>query len=120
MNLEEELYQIAPKLDPQSLREEYFQERIFNVGDLVESLTTGVVGNIIFRGSNYVIILDEEGRTFRTWLDNITEKVHWEVGTDVYRIAVQKLTPGQPVVSYAHKDPSTLNSSKKKSKNGTI
>lgn len=120
MNLEEELYQIAPKLDPQSLREEYFQERIFNVGDVVESLSTGVVGNIIFRGSNYVIMMDEEGRTFRSWLDNISEKVHWEVGTDTYRIAVQKLTPGQPVVSYAHKDPSTLNSSKKKSKNGTI
>jgi nicotinic acid mononucleotide adenylyltransferase len=120
MNLEEELYQIAPKLDQRSLREEYYQENIFSVGDLVESLSTGIVGNIIFRGSNYVIILDEEGRTFRTWLDNITEKVHWEVGTDIYRIAVQKLTPGQPVVSYAHKDPSTLNSIKKKSKNGTI
>jgi hypothetical protein len=120
MNLEEDLYQIAPKLDQQSLREEYFQENIFNLGDIVESLSTGVVGKIIFRGSNYVILVDEEGRTFRTWLDNITEKVIWEIGTDVYRAAVQKLTPGQPVVSYAHKTPSTLNSSKKKSKNGTI
>ena len=120
MNLEEDLYQIAPKLDQQSLREEYFQENIFNLGDIVESLSTGVVGKIIFRGSNYVILVDEEGRTFRTWLDNITEKVIWEIGTDVYRAAVQKLTPGQPVVSYAHKTPSSINSSKKKSKNGTI
>ncbi len=120
MNLEEDLYQIAPKLDQQSLREEYFQENIFNLGEIVESLSTGVVGKIIFRGSNYVILVDEEGRTFRTWLDNITEKVIWEIGTDIYRAAVQKLTPGQPVVSYAHKDPSTINSSKKKSKHGTI
>jgi len=120
MNLEEDLYQIAPKLDQQSLREEYFQENIFKLGDIVESLSTGVVGKIIFRGSNYVILVDEEGRSFRTWLDNITEKVIWEIGTDVYRAAVQKLTPGQPVVSYAHKTPSTINSSKKKSKNGTI
>ena len=120
MNLEEDLYQIAPKLDQQSLREEYFQENIFNLGDIVESLSTGVVGKIIFRGSNYVILVDEEGRSFRTWLDNITEKVIWEIGTDVYRAAVQKLTPGQPVVSYAHKTPSSINSSKKKSKNGTI
>ncbi len=120
MNLEEDLYQIAPKLDQQSLREEYFQENIFNLGEIVESLSTGVVGKIIFRGSNYVILVDEDGRTFRTWLDNITEKVIWEIGTDIYRAAVQKLTPGQPVVSYAHKDPASINSSKKKSKHGTI
>jgi hypothetical protein len=120
MNLEEELYQIAPKLDHQTLREEYYHDNIFKVGDIVESLSTGVIGKVIFRGSNYIIMLDEEGRTFRTWLDNITEKEHWEIGTDKYRIALQKLTPGQPVVSYAHKDPEELNSSKTNLKNGTI
>lgn len=73
MNLEEELYHIAPKLDSMSLREEYFMKNIFNVGDIVESLTTGVIGKIIVRGSNYVIMIDEEGRSFRTWLENITE-----------------------------------------------
>ena len=103
MNLEEQLWQIAPKLDYNSLREEYFQENIFNVGDVVESLTTGIEGEIIVRGPNYIIMIDEEGRTFRQWLDSITEKVHYEVGTDDYRIALQQLTPGEKVQSFTGK-----------------
>ena len=103
MNLEEQLWQIAPKLDYNSLREEYYQENIFNVGDIVESLTTGIEGEIIVRGANYIIMMDEEGRTFRQWLDSITEKVHYEVGTDAYRIALQQLTPGEKVQSFTGK-----------------
>jgi hypothetical protein len=103
MNLEEQLWQIAPKLDYNTLREEYYQKNIFNVGDMVESLTTGVVGEIIVRGPNYIIMMDEEERTFRHWLINITEKVHYEVGTDVYRIALQQLTPGEKVQSFTGK-----------------
>ena len=103
MNLEESLWQIAPKLDHDTLREEYYQENIFNVGDIVESLTTGVEGEIIVRGPNYIIMIDEEGRTFRQWLDNICEKAHWEVGTDVYRIALQQMTPGEKVQSFTGK-----------------
>ena len=103
MNLEEQLWQIAPKLDYNSLREEYYQENIFNVGDKVESLTTGIEGEIIVRGPNYIIMIDEEGRTFRQWLDSITEKVHYEVGTDAYRIALQQLTPGEKVQSFTGK-----------------
>ncbi len=103
MNIEEDLWQIAPKLDYDTLREEYYQKNIFNVGDIVESLTTGVEGEIIVRGSNYIIMMDEEGRTFRQWLDNICEKAHWEVGTDVFRIALQKLTPGEKVQSFTGK-----------------
>ena len=103
MNLEESLWQIAPKLDHDTLREEYYQENIFNVGDIVESLTTGVEGEIIVRGPNYIIMMDEEGRTFRQWLDNICEKAHWEVGTDVYRIALQQMTPGEKVQSFTGK-----------------
>ena len=103
MNLDESLWEIAPKLDYDSLREEYYQENIFNVGDIVESLSTGVEGEVIVRGPNYIIMMDEEGRTFRQWLDNITEKAHWEVGTDVYRIALQKLTPGEKVQSFTGK-----------------
>ncbi len=72
MKLENAIWEVAPKLDFDNLREEYYQENIFNVGEIVESLTTGIIGEIIVRGSNYVIILDEEGRTFRTWLDNIS------------------------------------------------
>lgn len=124
MNLEEEIWNIAPRLDYESLREQYFQEKIFKVGDIVESMSTGIIGEIIVRGTNYVIIVDEEGRTFRQWLDNITEKVHWEVGTDVYRAAVQALTPGEKVQSFTGipvpEKKTRLNSNKSKKHNGTV
>ena len=100
MNLEEEMWQIAPRFYNEELREEYYQENIFNLGDIVECLNTGIVGEIIMRGPNYVIIMDEESRTFRQWLDNITEKVHWEIGTDTYRTALQAMTPGEKVQSF--------------------
>jgi hypothetical protein len=48
-------------------------------------------------------MMDEEGRTFRQWLDNICEKAHYEVGTDIYRIALQQLTPGEKVQSFTGK-----------------
>ena len=103
MNIEESLWEVAPRLDYENLREEYFQENIFNVGDIVECLNTGIEAEIIVRGSNYVIVLDEHGETFRQWLDNITEKAHWEVGTDVYRAALQAMTPGEKVQSFTGK-----------------
>ena len=34
-----ELWQIAPKYDPRGLRENYFRKNIFNIGDMVESLS---------------------------------------------------------------------------------
>jgi hypothetical protein len=100
MNLEEEMWQIAPRFYNEELREEYYQENIFNLGDIVECLNTGIVGEIIMRGPNYVIVMDEESRTFRQWLDNISEKVHWEIGTDTYRTALQAMTPGEKVQSF--------------------
>ncbi len=111
MNIDEQLWKIAPKLDYDNLREEYFQENIYNVGDIIESLSTGICGEIIVRGTNYVIVLDEIGNTSRQWLDNITEKVHYEVGTDAYRIALQQLTPGEKVQSFTGKpvpEPGTM------------
>tara|TARA_Y100000593_G_scaffold24576_1_gene49032 strand:- start:418 stop:1746 length:1329 start_codon:yes stop_codon:yes gene_type:complete len=136
MKLENAIWEVAPKLDFDNLREEYYQENIFNVGEIVESLTTGIIGEIIVRGSNYVIILDEEGRTFRTWLDNISlvEVVKdasvsrpdqsnfsaddgsgntWKVGTDEYTNALLQMTPGQST-----KKKTPLNSTKKTENDG--
>lgn len=101
MKLEEELWQIAPKLYPEILREEYFQGNIFNVGDIVENLNTGVVGEIVTRGSNYVIIIDEEKRIHRSWIKDITYHAKaLEIGTDDYRKYVQRITPGESIRSF--------------------
>ena len=55
MNIEEdffelsapELWEIAPKYDQKGLREQYVNGLIYRIGDIVESLHTGLVGTII-------------------------------------------------------------------------
>jgi len=116
MNIEEQTWEVAPKLEEENLREAYRNGEIFNVNDIVENLNTGVIGRIITRGTNYVIVVDEENRVFRNWIKDLME-VHWEIGTPEYRNAVMALTPGQPVVDFT-KNKISLNSKKTSKKNG--
>ena len=44
------LWEIAPKFDWKGLRENYISDRIYQIGQLVENLNTGVIGRIIRRG----------------------------------------------------------------------
>ena len=60
------IWQIAPKLDFKSLRENYIKENIFTIGQRVESLVTGLVGRIIRRGTNYLICVTEDNIMFRS------------------------------------------------------
>lgn len=100
-----ELWEIAPKLDKDGLRENYLSGNIFEVGSYVQHLDTGISGKVIHRGTNYVIYVDENDNTYRGWLTQLSEgadpKTQWEIGTDAYRKAVQKLTPGQPVKKFS-------------------
>ena len=110
-----EMWEIAPKLAQQDLREAYFQKDVFEVGQLVEHMDTGVRGTVTVRGANYVIYETAEGYVFKSWLQHIAEvtekeKHHsaddgsgndWKVGTDTYRKAVQEMTPGQSVKKFS-------------------
>lgn len=100
-----ELWEIAPKLDREGLRDNYLSGNVFQLGSIVEHLDTGITGKVIHRGTNYVIYVDENDNKYRGWLTSLNEgadpKTQWEVGTDAYRIAVQKLTPGQPVKKFS-------------------
>ena len=98
------LYEIAPKLDPQALREHYFNGHIFKIGDLVENVNTGISGKVVSRGSNYVIFVDESDRIYRSWLKDLQEinKIKYfnftpagEIGTDELANYAKKLTPGE-------------------------
>ena len=91
----EDLWRIAPKLDPFGLRIAYLKEDIFKIGSLVESSTTGLKGRITRRGANYVIVQTPEHMMFKSWLKDLVEA--YDVGTDEYRSYVQKATPGQSV-----------------------
>jgi hypothetical protein len=99
-----EMWQIAPKLDYENLREAYYNNEIFQEGAIVQHLDTGVVGEVIHRGTNYVIYVDEYDTSHRGWLTQLTEgadpKTQLEVGTDKYRNYVQQLTPGQSKITF--------------------
>jgi hypothetical protein len=67
------LWEIAPKLDWKNLRENYVKKNIFNIGQLVENLNTGLVGRIIRRGTNYLICVTEDNIMFKSWIQDIDE-----------------------------------------------
>ena len=102
----EELWQIAPKLDMRNLRENYVADRIYSIGDIVESLNTGLIGEVIRRGTNHLICLTQESLMFKSWIKDVSEAVTNSnapsgvpadqrlVGTDAYRKYVEKLVPG--------------------------
>jgi hypothetical protein len=98
------LHEIAPKLDPKTLREEYYNNRIFKIGSIVENVNTGVVGKIVSRGVNYVIYIDINEHLFRGWLKDLieTNDIHGfdftplgEFGTNKLVGKLAALTPGQ-------------------------
>ena len=110
-DVEEEidLWMVAPKLDPRGLRENYFRKNIFNIGDMVESLNTGLIGKIIRRGTNYLIRVTEDNVMFKSWTHDLAEytEKHMErrmrdekhpnmlVGTGGARKNVQAMVHGQ-------------------------
>ena len=64
-----ELWEVAPRIDQTGLRENYVKKNIFNIGDLVENLNTGLVGRIILSRPEPVQCQTrprERGRTFGT------------------------------------------------------
>jgi len=101
MNVSEEteVWEVAPKLDEEGMRDAYLVDHIYEVGNIVENMNTGLTGEVIRRGTNYVICVTEDGVMFKSWLKDLVENPH-EIGTDEYREYVQSLTPGQEVTSY--------------------
>ena len=108
-----ELWTIAPKLDQKGLRENYVNNKIFNIGDLIESLNTGLVGRIIRRGTNHLICLTKEENMFKSWVKDVMEYTEVKmksrmrdknhpnmlVGTSGYRKNAQAMVPGQEKIS---------------------
>ena len=56
-------------VDERSIREQYIAGDIFKEGQFVETRKSS--GTIIRRGANHVICLDESGKTFRSWINEI-------------------------------------------------
>jgi hypothetical protein len=102
------LWEIAPKFDWNNLRENYIQEKIYRVGEMVENLNTGLVGKIIRRGANYLICVTENNVMFKSWIRDVMEytekrmerkmrvsgKPNTLVGTGGYFKYAVDMTPG--------------------------
>jgi len=113
----ESVWDYAPKLDLESFRDYYMLEHIFKVGAIVEHDDSGMLGKIVHRGPNYIIMEDGLGGEHRAWLQHVTEVRDpnnqsnysaddgsgndWKVGTDTYRMAVQNMTPGQEIKKFS-------------------
>ena len=99
-----EMWEIAPKCDPKGLRDNYVSGNIFNIGDIVESLHTGLIGKIVRRGTNHLICVTKEDHMFKSWIRDVMEAVQNYpgpsgvpsdqrlVGTDAHREYVMRLT----------------------------
>ena len=113
-DVKESVWEYAPKLDFQSFRDYYMLNQIFKVGALVEHDDSGLRGEVVHRGTNYVIFQMPDGTEHRAWLQHVTEVNDqsnysaddgsgndWKIGTDKYRQAVQDMTPGQAVIKFS-------------------
>ena len=114
-----DLWEIAPRYDQRGLREQYVKKKIFNIGDLVENLNTGLVGRIIRRGTNYLICVTEQDNMFKSWIRDVMEATKKskrvkpasetgiygvpakdrEVGTAAHLRYAQSMVPGQGKIS---------------------
>ena len=68
-----ELWEIAPSFDYFGLREKYYNKEIFKRGDIVESLHTGLRGEVTRRGANHLICVTEDGIMFKSWIKDVAE-----------------------------------------------
>tara|TARA_Y100000310_G_scaffold235197_1_gene238215 strand:- start:949 stop:2199 length:1251 start_codon:yes stop_codon:yes gene_type:complete len=104
------------------VREQYFQNLIFEIGEWVKDKKTGLVGEVVKRGTNYVTIVQEDFSLHKIWLEdlistenrknklpeavdflrnrNLWEKYRreaYEFGTPEFGKYLKKLTPGEKV-----------------------
>ena len=106
-------------------REQYFQNLIYNIGDWVKDTKTGVTGEVVKRGTNYITLVEEDFTLHKVWLEdvesmekqekklpeavnflknrNLWEKLQREKrrddeeGTSELNRKVRKLTPGEKI-----------------------
>lgn len=68
-----EIWKIVPELDYEGLRWNYKNNKLFEIGAIVENLNTGLNGKVMRRGANYLICLTEDGMMFKSWLKDMRE-----------------------------------------------
>jgi hypothetical protein len=122
------VWEIAPKCDMKNLRENYVRGNIFKIGDQVQNLNTGLIGEVMRRGTNHLICVTEEGYMFKSWIKDLMEytevkmdrmyrtpnKPNTLVGTDGFRKLAMKMTGTKKITNFNIED--FINKYKVKSK----
>jgi len=110
-----EMWEIAPRYDQGGLRNQYVQGMIYRMGDIVESLHTGLIGEIVRRGTNHLICVTKENVMFKSWIRDVMEAVvnypgkdgvpsdQREVGTDSYRKYAMRMTGTKEIKNFINK-----------------
>ena len=81
MNVREQLKPFKPIVEMSNMeliREQYFQNLIYNIGDWVKDIKTGIIGEVVKRGTNYVTLVQEDFTLHKVWLEDAQsmEKQH--------------------------------------------
>jgi hypothetical protein len=100
-------HQVAEEFEKQ-LRDKYIRGEIFNEGDWVENLNSGLVGKIIRRGTNYLICVTEDNVMFKPWIRDVVEWANIsgvpanqrEVGTDALRKYVMSVSDTKSIDNF--------------------
>ena len=110
-----EMWEIAPKFDTKGLREQYVNGLIYRIGDVVESLHTGLIGEVVRRGTNHLICVTKENLMFKAWIRDVMEAVvnypgpsgvpsdQRLVGTDAHREYTMRLTGTTGIKNFINK-----------------
>ena len=74
MGVTEELKPFKPVSEMNNIefiREQYFQNLIYNIGDWVKDTKTGITGEVVKRGTNYITLVQEDFTLHKVWLEDI-------------------------------------------------
>ena len=74
MNIKEQLKPFKPIVEMNSMelvREQYFQNLIYNIGDWAKDTKTGIIGEVVKRGTNYITLVQEDFTLHKVWLEDV-------------------------------------------------
>ena len=73
MDVKEQLKPFKPIVEMNSIefvREQYFQNLIYNIGDWVKDIKTEITGEVVKRGTNYITLVQEDFTLHKVWLED--------------------------------------------------
>ena len=73
MNIKEQLKPFKPIVEMSNMeliREQYFQNLIYNIGDWAKDTKTGIIGEVVKRGTNYITLVQEDFSLHKVWLED--------------------------------------------------